>query len=51
LQLGGQPFSQETQKYHAKSLRVLQQRYADVADKTALDVILRDTSCVNWLQA
>jgi hypothetical protein len=51
LQLGGKPFSQETQKYHAKSLRALQQRYAEVGDKTRLDSILRESGCLQWLQA
>lgn len=50
LQLDGKPFSQETQKYHAKSLRALQQRYSEVRDKTELDGILRDAGCLRWLQ-
>ena len=50
LTLGGKPFSQETQKYHAKSLAALKARYAAVADKSDLDPILRETGCYDWLQ-
>lgn len=50
LALGGRPYSQEAQKYHAKSLRVLRQRYAAVADKSALDPILREASCLEALR-
>jgi glutathione S-transferase len=51
LQLGGKPFSQETQKYHAKSLGVLRARYAAVEDKTALDQVLKRAGCYEGLQA
>jgi len=50
VELGGRPFSQETQKYHAKSLVVLRARYAAVADRGALDGILRHAGCLSWLQ-
>lgn len=51
LTLEGKPFSQETQKYHAKSLQQLRQRYAQVEDKSGLDPVLRETNCFTWLQA
>ena len=51
LTLEGKPFSQEAQKYHAKSLKALQQRYARIDDKSILDPILRATNCYTWLQA
>jgi glutathione S-transferase len=51
LQIEGKPFAQETQKYHAKSLRALRQRYAEVSDKTNLDSILQEAGCLSWLQA
>jgi glutathione S-transferase len=51
LTLEGKPFSQETQKYHAKSLNLLRQRYAHIADRSRLDPILRATNCFAWLQA
>lgn len=49
--IDGKPFSQETQKYHAKSLAVLRRRYADVADRGTLDPILERTGCRSWLAA
>jgi glutathione S-transferase len=48
--LDGKPFSQETQKYHAKSLAALRARYAAVADKSQLDPILKAAHCYQWLQ-
>jgi glutathione S-transferase len=50
VELSGEPFTQTTQKYHAKSLRVLRERYAAVADKAALDPILTRADCLRWLQ-
>jgi glutathione S-transferase len=50
VELDGKPFAQETQKYHAKSLAALKARYAAVADKSALDPILREAGCWRWLQ-
>lgn len=51
VELNGVPFTQETQKYHAKSLAVLQGRYAAVADKAALDPILQEAGCLDGLRA
>jgi len=48
--LRGKPFTQETQKYHAKSLAALRARYAAVADKSTLDPILEESGCWQWLQ-
>ena len=50
LTLSGKPFTQETQKYHAKSLAALRTRYAAVADKSKLDPILKEANCWEWLQ-
>jgi glutathione S-transferase len=50
VELGGKPFSQETQKYHAKSLAALKARYAAVDDKSKLDPILKEAGCWQWLQ-
>jgi glutathione S-transferase len=47
--LEGRPFTQETQKYHAKSLAALRARYAAVHDKPALDPVLREAGCLKWL--
>ena len=49
LDLGGRPFTQETQKYHAKSLGVLRGRYARLDDRLALDPILQATGCLPYL--
>ncbi|HZP40506.1 MAG TPA: glutathione S-transferase family protein [Candidatus Binatia bacterium] len=47
--LDGRPFRQEPQKYHAKSLGMLQARWAAVADRARLDTILAETGCLAWL--
>jgi glutathione S-transferase len=49
--LGGRPFSQEPQKYHAKSLAALRARYAAIADRSALDPILSKAGCLSFLAA
>jgi glutathione S-transferase len=48
--LDGKPFAQEPQKYHAKSLGVLRQRYASVGDKSRLDPILERAGCLDALR-
>lgn len=50
IQLGGRPFAQSTQKYHAKTLRILRERYAAVADESALDPILEKAGCLEGLR-
>lgn len=49
LILGGRPFTQDTQKYHARSLAALRNRYASISDRTELDQVLADTGCSQWL--
>jgi glutathione S-transferase len=49
LTLGGKSFSQETQKYHAKSLAALRARYGAVPDRSRLDPILREAGCLEYL--
>jgi glutathione S-transferase len=49
LDLDGRPFTQETQKYHAKSLAALRGRYARLTDRAALDPILAATGCLSYL--
>jgi glutathione S-transferase len=49
LSLDGAPFSQETQKYHAKSYAALRARYAALGERAALDPILEDAGCRRWL--
>jgi len=50
LELEGRPYRQQVQKYHARSLGVLRQRYGDVADRSALDPVLERTGCLRWLR-
>ncbi|HTY18489.1 MAG TPA: glutathione S-transferase family protein [Myxococcota bacterium] len=50
VELGGRRFTQQVQKYHAKSLEALRARYRAVADRSRLDPILARTGCLEWLQ-
>ncbi|MEQ1888796.1 MAG: glutathione S-transferase family protein [Alphaproteobacteria bacterium] len=47
--LKGKPFTQETQKYHARSLGVLQARYASARQHAGLVDILTATGCHAYL--
>lgn len=47
--LAGRPFTQQPQKYHAKSLAVLRQRYAAIPKRGALDAILERAGCLTPL--
>ena len=49
--IDGRPFAQEAQKYHAKSLGWLGERYAKVADRSRLDPILERAGCLAPLRA
>jgi len=48
--LDGKPYTQQTQKYHRKSLAALRARYAAVTDKTVLAPILAEAGCLTWLE-
>ncbi len=50
VELDGRTWTQKPQKYHARSLAKLRERYAAVADKAALDPILEKTGCLAWLR-
>ncbi len=50
VELGGKTWDQKPQKYHARSLGKLRERYAAVGDKSSLDPILERTGCLEWLQ-
>ena len=50
VELAGQTFTQQPQKYHAKSLLVLRANYAAVADKSGLDPVLEAAGCLGALQ-
>jgi glutathione S-transferase len=49
VDLAGKTYTQGPQKYHAKSLAALKQKYRAVADKTRLDPILAATDCARYL--
>jgi glutathione S-transferase len=51
LVLSGEPYEQEAQKYHARSLAALRARYAAVADKSVLDPVLAAARCLEPLRA
>jgi hypothetical protein len=50
VELAGKTFTQEPQKYHAKSLKVIRDKYAAVADKSDLDPVLDAAGCLSALQ-
>ncbi len=50
VELDSGTWTQKPQKYHARSLAKLRERYAAVADKAALDPILEKTGCLAWLR-
>ncbi len=49
VELASGTWTQKPQKYHARSLRVLRERYAAVEDKRALDPLLERAGCLRWL--
>ncbi|MBS01973.1 MAG: enoyl-CoA hydratase [Gammaproteobacteria bacterium] len=50
VQVAGETWTQKPQKYHAKSLAVLRQKYA-AADKAAIEAALGVTGCLIGLEA
>ena len=46
VELNGQTWTQKPQKYHAKSLQVLREKYGAVTDKSALDPVLERAGCL-----
>jgi glutathione S-transferase len=49
--LGGNNWTQKPQKYHARSLGMLRAKYAEVADKRDLDLVLAAVGCLAGLRA
>lgn len=49
MSLGGAAWSQEPQKYHARSLAEIRRKYAAVKDAPGLGAILKDSGCLSWL--
>jgi glutathione S-transferase len=48
--LDGAPFTQEAQKYHAKSLAALRAKYAAVTDRGDVDAVLARAGCLEALR-
>jgi glutathione S-transferase len=51
MSLGGTAWSQEPQKYHARSLAEIRRKYAAAKDAPGLEAILRESGCLKWLAA
>jgi len=51
VELAGKTWTQKPQKYHAKSLAVLRDKYKAVKDKTAVDAVLNATGCLAALRS
>jgi hypothetical protein len=50
VMLADKVWTQKPQKYHARSLGMLRAKYADVADKAALDPVLDAAGCLAGLR-
>ena len=49
VDIAGGRWTQAPQRYHARSLRVLREKYAALGDRAALDPVLEATGCRAWL--
>ena len=49
VELAGRPYAQKPQKYHARSLAALRKRYAALPERSAVDRVLEETGCLEWL--
>lgn len=50
VRIDGVAFTQEPQKYHAKSLAEIRRKYARASGSSALNAVLADTGCLSWLE-
>jgi glutathione S-transferase len=51
VELASGSWTQKPQKYHARSLVKLRERYRALADRSALDPVLEKTGCLRWIAA
>jgi glutathione S-transferase len=51
VELAGRAWTQKPQKYHAKSLAALREKYAALKDKQAIDQVLDRAGCLQGLRA
>ena len=49
VELKGKVYTQQPQKYHAKSLQVLRDKFSQFEDDLILNRVLEETSCLRWL--
>ncbi len=49
VEVAGGRWTQAPQRYHARSLRALREKYAALADRRALDPVLEAAGCRAWL--
>ena len=49
VELKGKVYKQQPQKYHAKSLQVLRDKFSQFEDDLILNKMLEETSCRRWL--
>jgi hypothetical protein len=50
VELAGRAWTQKPQKYHAKSLGALREKYAALPDKRAIDAVLDRAGCIAGLR-
>ena len=50
VELAGKSWTQKPQKYHAKSLAALREKYRALGDKRAVDAVLETTGCLAGLR-
>jgi hypothetical protein len=50
MTLAGAQWTQEPQKYHARSLQEIRRKYAAAKDASGLDDILEKTDCLGFLR-
>jgi hypothetical protein len=50
VDLGGRTWTQKTQKYHAKSLAALREKYHALGENQAIDAILDASGCLAGLR-
>ena len=47
--LHGEPFGENVQKYHARSLGKIREKFAGVPDRSRLEAMLAGTGCLDFL--
>ena len=49
VELAGETWTQKPQRYHAKSFSELRKKYAEMQSDAALNALLEQTGCLQWL--